>query len=396
MMIRHNNSKKTKIGKDSNSLPPDLLIEILTRLPVKAVSRFFLVSKSWSTIISSHVFIRSFPSHSIQPQPPRLLYAVNSTYKQNGYYKWFFYSSPSTTLVEENTVFPSSISHTSCEIRSQPPSDVHYVNGLISFGYGEKQIITSPSTGKSIYLPRVRSREKIIRSFFGFDPVESQYKVLAVCKSEKVGDYPEVTSSEHKVFTLMGREGRVAQAWRMVKCNTSPHCPITNSVCINGVMYYVASTGKKRMSGWFLMRFDVRTEKLDLLSQLSWIPDGFYRLSLINYQGKVTFVVQTYPSITTFDLWVMEDTVEWSKIRLDIPWTVSCRWKSSLDIIGTTHTGQIVFLFKDSYARCLVLYYDHKTNRLINKWFSYDKFQPASVMLLSCDYVENVMSFFSF
>ncbi|XP_018453990.1 putative F-box protein At1g31000 [Raphanus sativus] len=289
MMIRHNNSKKTKIGKDSNSLPPDLLIEILTRLRVKAVSRFFLVSKSWSTIISSQVFIRSFPSHSIQPQPPRLLYAVNSIYKQSGYYK----------------------------------CDVHYVNGLISFGYGEKQIITRPSTGKSIYLPRVRSREKIIRSFFGFDPVESQYKVLAVCKSEKVGDYPEVTSSEHKVFTLMGREGRVAQAWRMVKCNTSPHCPITNSVCINGVMYYVSSTGKKRMSEWFLMRFDVRTEKLDLLPQLSWIPDGFYRLSLINYQGKVTFVVQTYPSITTFDLWVMEDTVEWSKIRLDIPWTMS-------------------------------------------------------------------------
>ena len=227
MMIRHNNSKKTKIGKDSNSLPPDLLIEILSRLPVKVASRFFLVSKLWSTIISSQDFIRSFPSHSIQPHPPRLLYAVNNIEKQNGFYKWFFYSSPSTTLVEEDIIFQSSISRTTCEIWSQSPSHVHYVNGLISFGYGEKQIITSPSTGKTIYLPKVRSRKQIIRSYFGFDPVESQYKVLAVCMSDKVGDYSKVPSSEHKVFTLMGREGRVAQTWRMVKCNTSPHCPKT-------------------------------------------------------------------------------------------------------------------------------------------------------------------------
>ncbi|CDY49894.1 BnaC09g51340D [Brassica napus] len=109
-MIRHNNSKKTKIGKDSNSLPPDLLIEILSRLPVKVASRFFLVSKLWSTIISSQDFIRSFPSHSIQPHPPRLLYAVNNIEKQNGFYK--------------------------CH--------VHYVNGLISFGYAPVRPYTYP------------------------------------------------------------------------------------------------------------------------------------------------------------------------------------------------------------------------------------------------------------
>ncbi|KAL0747866.1 hypothetical protein Bca101_029868 [Brassica carinata] len=293
MMIRHNNSKKTKIGKDSNSLPPDLLIEILSRLPEKVASRFFLVCKLWSTITSSQDFIRSFPSHSIQPHPPRLLYAVNNIEKQNGFYKWH----------------------------------VHYVNGLISFGYGEKQIITSPSTGKTIYLPKVRSRKQIIRSYFGFDPVESQYIVLAVCMSDKVGDYSKVPSSEHKVFTLMGREGRVAQTWRMVKCNTSPHCPKANGVCINGVLYYVASTEKKRMSEWFLMRFDVRTEKLGLLSRLSWRLYDLDRLSLINYQGKVTFVVQTCPSSTIFDLWVMKDTVEWSRICVHIPWMSG--WKST-------------------------------------------------------------------
>lgn len=154
------------------------------------------------------------------------------------------------------------------------------------------------------------------------------------------------------------------------------------------------------MSEWFLMRLDVRTEKLGLLSRLSWRLYDLDRLSLINYQGKVTFVVQTCPSSTIFDLWVMEDTVEWSRICVHIPWMSG--WKSTIDIIGTTHTGQIVFFYNhsdDMYARCFILYYDHKTNRLINRRLSYGievGFQPVSAMLLSCDYVENVMSFFFF
>ncbi|KAH0909597.1 hypothetical protein HID58_032918, partial [Brassica napus] len=204
MMIRHNSSKKTKIGKDSNSLPPDLLIEILSRLPVKVVSR--AVFPCIQAMVNYH-------------QQPRL-----------------------------------------------------------------HQIVP-----------------------VAFDSATSTTSVL-LCMSDKLGDYSKVPSSEHKVFTLMGREGKVAQTWRMVKCNTSPHCPKTNGVCINGVLYYVASTGKKKISEWFLMRFDVRTEKLGLLSRLSWRLYDLDRLSLINYQGKVTFVVQTCPSSTIFDLWVMEDT----------------------------------------------------------------------------------------
>lgn len=91
-------------------------------------------------------------------------------------------------------------------------------------------------------------------------------------------------------------------------------------------------------------------------SRLSWRLYDLDRLSLINYQGKVTFVVQTCPSSTVFDLWVMEDTVEWSRICVHIPWMSG--WKSTIDIIGTIHTGHIVFFYNhrdDMYARCFVL-----------------------------------------
>lgn len=105
------------------------------------------------------------------------------------------------------------------------------------------------------------------------------------------------------------------------------------------------------MFEWFLMRFkfNIRTKKSDLLSRLSWRLYDLSPLSLINYQGKVIFVVQTYPYSTTFDLWVMEDNVEWSRIHVDIPWNGG--WKSRIDIIGTIPTGQFVFFYNDSDYR---------------------------------------------
>ncbi|CAA7053919.1 unnamed protein product [Microthlaspi erraticum] len=198
MMSSRRSSKKTKTKEDSESLPPDLVIEILRRLPVKLVSRFLLVSKLWSTIIRSQDFIRSFPFPPSIPQPQRLLFALNSLDNQN----WIFY-------LEEEKPALSCLSRTKCQILNRRLLDVHYVNGLINLGYGQQQVITNPSTGKYINLPlvEVKSSKKIIlKSFFGHDPIGFQYKVLCMSVSENVKD-SSVPSCEHQVFTLGGNHG---------------------------------------------------------------------------------------------------------------------------------------------------------------------------------------------
>lgn len=150
----------------------------------------------------------------------------------------------------------------------------------------------------SITLPKVKSRKKIIQSFFGYDPIDGQYKVL--CMSQKV-------------FTLEGR--RVKQSWKMIECNII-HRPVTNGVCINGVLYYGAFTGID-MKEWCLMRFYVRFEKFDQVVQIlsdqsppsliSYIPP-----TLMSYKGKVTLAIEVEQQ--RFELWVLEDTEkhEWS------------------------------------------------------------------------------------
>ncbi|KAG7656028.1 Galactose oxidase/kelch beta-propeller [Arabidopsis suecica] len=363
MRMTRRRTKKTEIRNDSDSVRIDIVIEIVKRLPLKDVSRFLLVSKLWSEIIRSPYFIRSFPFlfSSIQPH---LLFALNSLDKDKGHHK--------------------------C-------CDIHYVSGLICSGYGQQQLITNPRTGMSIYLPKVKSRSKIIQSFFGYDPVYGQYKVL--CMSERMNDYLNVPSSEHQVFTLGGVQ-KVEQSWRMIECNIH-HRPKTNSVCMDGVLYYGAFTGGDMLE-WCLMRFDVRTEKLDLVSRLNESSIQCYRPghspSLIKYHGKVALAFET--SLHTFELWVMEDAEKWSKIRFSIRHSMHLFGQDDDDaflITGNIHTGEIIFApydFDVRFGMTHVVYYDLKTNRLRFRTVAFDLgtlFPQISVMVPFFDFVESAM-----
>ncbi|KAL1190706.1 F-box protein DOR [Cardamine amara subsp. amara] len=70
-------------------------------------------------------------------------------------------------------------------------------------------VVCNPSTGQSITLPKPKTRKKIsIRSYFGYDPIEKQFKVLSMTWSD------DGTSKEHQVLTL----GTEKLYWRMIEC----------------------------------------------------------------------------------------------------------------------------------------------------------------------------------
>jgi len=152
---------------------------------VKSVAKFLVVSKLLATIIRSRYFIRSFPFRS--SLQPHILFAFKYLDNQNGRQicNFFTYSSTST----KNLPYYLSLSAT-CSIPSPYCRRInnvpYYVNGLISLGCGREQFICNPSTSKYIPLPKVKSRKKIIQNFFGYDPVNGEYKlsIVHVGKSE--------------------------------------------------------------------------------------------------------------------------------------------------------------------------------------------------------------------
>ncbi|CAL9216255.1 unnamed protein product, partial [Arabidopsis halleri] len=345
-LIMRRRNKKTKTEKNLqkseeknkfDELPLDLVIEIFRRLPLKSVARFLTLSKLCATTIRSLSFVTSFRSQPCTLIASALLMNSHSRFKSTtACQKLSFFSSSSSS--SSSTSF---LSRLTCP--SPYPDHMeyyyHYVNGLISVGYGREQIITNPSTGRFITLPSVRTKRRVVKSFFGYDPVSDQYKVLSM--TERLHGHNQDPSSEHQVFTLGEKK-----PWRMIDSTSIPdHRPWTNGVCIDGVVYYVAKTGQG-MSQLSLMIFDLRDDTLNVLTSL---PEeirtpSLYSDTLLNYEGKLAIAIPI--TSWTFDVWVMDhldgEKHEWlKKITFSIE-----PWKSSfiyLRVRGTTLTGEFIF-----------------------------------------------------
>ncbi|CAH2072666.1 unnamed protein product [Thlaspi arvense] len=198
--------------EDFDGIPEDLVFEIIGRLPAKSVARFLLVSKLWARIIRSKEFINSFPLGS--SSQPRLLIAFGGLDSRVGSSgrgsrrwdprkeNWYFFSSALSS-----SSFFLSRSHTPLPCPENIEYHSHYVNGLLSVGYGQEQFIVDPTTGKCTALPRVKTRRKVAISFFGYDPLNDEYKL------DLVSGVPAGNNLSYQVYGnyfLLNYEGNVA------------------------------------------------------------------------------------------------------------------------------------------------------------------------------------------
>ncbi|KAG2238773.1 hypothetical protein Bca4012_024134 [Brassica carinata] len=347
MMITCSKKKKLKL---KNRIPQDLVREILERLPAKSVARFLLVSKSWANLITGRDFIRSFETRSCSSQPRFLVCFIGRTKPSKRQYCYFLSSSSSSTTF---------LSRVKCP-REDPEcfsGDPHYANGLIRLGYGEKKLICNPSTGQSITLPRVKSMKTVSKSLFGYDPVNEEYKILCMTKILRPNGINPHSRYEYQVHTLGADE---QSSWRTIECGI-PHLFCCNAyVCIDGVVYFVAKIASADL---FLMKFDLRYEKWDLVTGLS--PDMSHLgddFTLINYEGKVA--VTTNTSGDTFNVWVIDQAARergWLKKNFSIE---SWKFLSKLRISGSTHTGEFVLAPRYYSHDFNVILYDPNTNGL--------------------------------
>ncbi|KAJ4882747.1 putative F-box protein [Raphanus sativus] len=381
-MITRSKKNKTTVtinpqASSYDVLPLDLVMEIIGRLPVKSIARFLLVSKLWATTIRSRDFIKSFPLGSCNSSQPRFLIASNGRYGKERYFEWYFFSS-------------SFLSRSSCPL----PYHVyraHYVNGLVCTGYGQEQFIVNPTTGKSIALPRVRTRRKVAISFFGYDSVSDEYKVLCMTEAQRGPNF-QGPSSEHQVFTL----GAKKRSWRMVECSID-HRPWSSGVCIDGFIYYCAETDKS-VSQHSVMRFDLRSEKFH---RITGVPTEtvlseeaqYSYVVILNYQGKVAIPTQT--SRYTFDVWVMDQDAEEHKWLKKLTFSVE-PWKSLFDFIsiqGITLMGEFILAPYGYSPHSYVVLYNHYIGKFSkikvngNPGCSYTRY-PGGIFF--SDYIESV------
>ncbi|CDY17477.1 BnaC03g65860D [Brassica napus] len=213
--------------KNYDSIPTDLIPEILLRLPGKSIARFRCVSKLWLSILTR----------------PRLLVALERANEE-----MLFFSSPHPQNPYDNPY--------------DKPSPVVAADFLMKFVCPELRAFTSGL----IYLC---SNER-------YDPLNKQFKVLFMAYLSGPDD--------HRILTLGPSKKK---KWRKIKCRLI-HQPLydrvrINGICINGVLYYIGKadgyTAEERP--YMIICFDVRSEKFKFLCM--WILEDVERKEWSKY-----------------------------------------------------------------------------------------------------------------
>ncbi|OAP08759.1 hypothetical protein AXX17_AT2G01860 [Arabidopsis thaliana] len=339
-------SSKKRI-RHSSSLTNDLIEEILSRLPSKSVARFRCVSKQCASMFASPYFKKLFQTRS--SAKPSLLFAI-ADYGIEEDYSMKFFSSPQLENTYEKTS-STLVAVAEFHVKFSPDKSIPiylsedpryvsigYASGLIYNYCGRyvgRPLICNPNTGRYAILPYRYTYRKAY-SFFGFDPIDKQYKALSLPYVDGPG--------RSKVLTF----GAGDLTWRNIK------------FC-----------------------FDVTSEKFTFVGVQKFCL-------LINYKGKLDVIYweddvdiheicyfakdldeyldENLDADATNELhvWVLEDVEkqEWSKYAYT--WTDDTFFHRHLSIAGATASGEIVFSMRKYTSKqpFYVFYFNPERNTL--------------------------------
>ncbi|XP_010513134.1 PREDICTED: F-box protein DOR-like [Camelina sativa] len=382
-------------GKSSGSGPihVDLLIEILLRLPAKAIARCRCVSKQWASTLALPHFTELFLTKS--SARPRLLFAFK------GYDSILFFSSPqpqNNPDEKNNSPAAVTVNYRTRFSFHRRYANICPVNGFFCFRSERivrgrtnpllELVICNPCTGQSFLLPKVKTMKRVgVHSYLGYDPIGKIYKVLSMTWLVNGRD---VIFEEHQVLTLGTRKPE----WRMIDCRRHHYVFQSKEICISGVLYYTAANDMYGEDS-IVVCFDVRTEKFRFVDDV----ENFRVGTLVNYNGKLGSLVSSEGSSSvsrtskSIMMYVLEDVEkqEWWKHTYVLP----ALWPSIVEtnyfsFAGLTLTNEIVLSPSYTFGPFYVIYYNVDKKTAVKLQIQGVKPNMDRELLTFTDYVEDV------
>ncbi|EEF36313.1 ubiquitin-protein ligase, putative [Ricinus communis] len=188
-------------------LPPELLTEILTRLPVDCLLRFRSISKSWCAKIDDPNFIKTHLKKSRETNSNLTLIFAGS--HPDYFYNVNLDSLNSIIKLENPIKGPTDASHNIKIVGS--------CNGLLCFGNASGRItLMNPSTRKHKVLPFLRMDASVKGKSvwgawafgFGCDSVHDDYKVI------RLGQYLDFSLQQFETDTMV--YSLKSNSWRKI------------------------------------------------------------------------------------------------------------------------------------------------------------------------------------
>ncbi|EOA34823.1 hypothetical protein CARUB_v10022401mg, partial [Capsella rubella] len=238
-------------------------------LPAKSLVKFQCVSKQWSFIISRRRdFIDSIVTRSLK-EPPRDAHLIFQHTSGHPNECFFVFSSNYNCTTKKSLLIPENM--------------YQYLRGLIFCwsNIRREAAVYNPTTRQCFHLPKIKETSNMGICFFGYDPLQNQYKVLFL---------PLYYSDKGcHVFTLGGHH--TSNQWRTIQGVSGYHLPLFGSL----------QKKDYNSSIYELMSFDVRSEKFCNVDAPKTLTDHYS--ILINYKGKLGFVC----CWNIMEIWIRDD-----------------------------------------------------------------------------------------
>ncbi|XP_027103259.1 F-box protein CPR1-like [Coffea arabica] len=283
-------------------IPPDLIEEIFSKLPVKTLIRFRFLSKSWRATIGSQEFIKK---HLRNLSHHNLILGNFNGSSNLVVGEVYLYSADYDSFLETDCAVFKEL-NLPVEPRTDLETDIlGSCNGLLCVLslWDDRPIVWNPSTRKHRILPSARKDEfhgvpvggNCYTCYgFGYDSVSDDYKVVAI---------PVLYGRDDQVYSKVKVYGLKVESWKRVPDFSYYFHKHVSGKLVDRALYWVVKASESN-SNKLIATFDLGTEEFRLLPQPEYFDRHFdMRLGIL--KGCLSLICEYYES--HFDIWVMAE-----------------------------------------------------------------------------------------
>ncbi|TYH00494.1 hypothetical protein ES288_A10G281700v1 [Gossypium darwinii] len=305
-------------------LPEALVMEILSKLPVKSFTRFNCVCKYWCPSFQTPHFISNNYYNNLENNNLNLLLSRCDGNTFQPYFSQLSTEKDQNYIVKQNIHLPF--------FKNDIPSLYGACHGLMCLldPSKDKAAIWNPSTREFKILPPSSIQRppyfslfeetyltlddvEFYHAAFGFDSKTDDYKVirfvsLTFVNSEEEHPHPH-SMYQVELYSLR------SNSWKEIPSpEYAPTYTALGNIYVNGICYWKIETGAYLDFRGLILSFDMGNEKFLILPIPEFVgsfPE--YYVDLLVCNGSLGAIV--YPSEridTSFDLWVTSEGV-WTK-----------------------------------------------------------------------------------
>ncbi|XP_059652377.1 F-box/kelch-repeat protein At3g23880-like [Cornus florida] len=306
---------------DINRLPGDIMIDILSRLPVKFVIRGSAVCKNWHSMVKTPSFVCKYFNHCTNSI--RLF-----VYHFDAHAGSFYFS-----IYDDETLAGSPPAYRDVVVDMPHHLEMSLYDGIFCMSNRSSRCALWNQATREFralpILPEVLGRCVMDTFGFGLDPTTQDYKVVLIWVT--VDEYEEKRwlAAKTAVYTLS------SDSWRDL--DVSIPCPWifppVSNTCIDGVFHWFGVDNERKP---LILSFDMGSDSF------GEIRGGFPRpncasLTTCNKSLALCYYDIADMSISSVDVWVRNWDESWTMhARVEIPYiTVLGFWKEGMIFMKT-------------------------------------------------------------